>query len=769
MRTSIEDTFCGILVSPLYLLNQFISPVISLILPNFYSLKRDPAVNAESEFEAFANLNGRTDVEGCCWWGRGLLQMKGPCAFGRLNYYLGARAARESRPSMYEGIDFCVNPEAICGSQYRHELVWISALFKWIDTVQNHEDGEWNYMEQLRVFGDNMFEDQFFVKEVNAIVEVGCRHPPCREAGCVSFPCDGAYSGNENSAVNRAFLTFNILGLWDNFEESLGGSNSPTPVPSICPDCTGSPTLLPTNTPTATPLVDFTSAPSAAPSREVTVLNRRFNDFQEHLINRRSLLESTVFVSETESGLADSTLYTLDGLLSVLKDLTTKGTDDGSGANLMFYIGQDNDKNFSYGLVNMALFLAHATTRGLRFDSCEEVNHHLIEGKLPISNSCGQNSQSYNEDLCPMADVARECPLDNNMNVEQASVGTSNAPKFFCAPKSTNPFTGYFDPSSGNIEASEPFASAIGRKDVEGCCWWGRGMLHSSGVCDIGRFNFIFGLPAFKDGRPSARYNIDFCVYPEALCSDFTIPPSTFNKFPTTIDTSDIRYLLALHYWMSNVQDFSWGFWNYRERLKLFVDGGMTDDSFVDEFSDIILDSSRDGPLRKANFKQILEILFLEVDVSLSPSEGSTTYTSLQPSPSGDSTDVQLPMDTLTDADIQSDATIVQTIENPPPTENVQDTPQSTAPVQLPTSPLLPGVSLEPDFPDFSSTGDSVEPIATKPDTKPDVDVPPPTSPPFLNKVFEYSSGYSIHTSSVVGVCICTSIASIAHILFILV
>ena len=285
--------------------------------------------------------------------------------------------------------------------------------------------------------------------------------------------------------------------------------------------------------------------------------------------------------------------------------------------------------------------------------------------------------------------------------------------------------------------------------------------MHVSGICQIGRFNYIYGLPAFKDGRPSARYNIDFCVHPEALCSDFTIPPSTYNKFPTTIDTSDIRYLLALHYWMSNIQDFSWGFWDYRERLKLFVDDGMTDDSFVDEFSDIVLDSSRDGPLRKANFKQILEILFLEVEVPPSPSDGSTNYVSLQPSPSDDSTEsdasVQLPMDTLTEAGIQSDVTIVQTLENPPPAESIQVTPQSIAPVQLPTSPLRPDVSLEPDFPGFSSTGDSVEPPATKPN----VNVPSPTSPPFLNKVFEYSSGYSIHTRSVVGFCFCTVIAYI--------
>ena len=41
-------------------------------------------------------MNGanRTDVEGCCWWGRGVIQIQttGVCNYGMLNYYLGKRA-----------------------------------------------------------------------------------------------------------------------------------------------------------------------------------------------------------------------------------------------------------------------------------------------------------------------------------------------------------------------------------------------------------------------------------------------------------------------------------------------------------------------------------------------------------------------------------------------------------------------------------------------------------------------------------------------------
>ncbi|KAL7527686.1 hypothetical protein ACHAXR_002079 [Thalassiosira sp. AJA248-18] len=334
-----------------------------------------------------------------------------------------------------------------------------------------------------------------------------------------------------------------------------------------------------------------------------------------YLKRRRDLIESNIF---TTSGRAQSKVYTLDGFLNTLKDLTTGGID-----GMMFYIGQGAAGNFDHGLVNIALFLAHAMTRGISWDTCEEVNHHLVEGKLPLSNSCGQHGRLYSNDICPLADAAMECAVDESMNVLQASVGNSGSPPFFCAPKSTHPFTGYYDPLSDQTVSSTPFANEGGRVDVSGCCFWGRGILLNQGVCDIGRFNYIYGLPAFMDGRSSGRYTIDFCSHPEALCSDFTIPATEFNKFPATVDTSDVRYLIGLLYWVDYVQDYTWGYWNYFEKLQLFVDGGMKDDSFVDEFSEIVVDSSRDGALRKANFKKVLDILFTVVYTS-SPTTNPT-------------------------------------------------------------------------------------------------------------------------------------------------
>lgn len=122
----------------------------------------------------------------------------------------------------------------------------------------------------------------------------------------------------------------------------------------------------------------------------------------------------------------------------------------------------------------VALFLAHAMTRGIAWDSCEEVNHHLVDSKLPLSNACGQHGQTYSDDICPMIDAAMECKVDTTMSVQQVSVGNSVSPPFFCGPTSKYPFTGYYDPLSESTVSSTPFSNAAGRVDVAGCCYWGR-------------------------------------------------------------------------------------------------------------------------------------------------------------------------------------------------------------------------------------------------------------------------------------------------------
>lgn len=52
------------------------------------------------------------DVEGCCWWGRGSLSIKGTCLYGKLNYHIGKnKSDRDGRnTAMFPNVDFCRDP-----------------------------------------------------------------------------------------------------------------------------------------------------------------------------------------------------------------------------------------------------------------------------------------------------------------------------------------------------------------------------------------------------------------------------------------------------------------------------------------------------------------------------------------------------------------------------------------------------------------------------------------------------------------------------------
>lgn len=141
------------------------------------------------------NRVNRSDVEGCCWWGRGVIQTTGICNFGILNYYLGKRAADDGRDSRYPDVDFCKNPGVICNPNSGHpELKWISGLFYWIRQLQPYDDG-WNYIDNLKDFVEGGMQDDTFIDAVSGIVNRGCHSPPCPNGS-------GALDGGEERKEN---------------------------------------------------------------------------------------------------------------------------------------------------------------------------------------------------------------------------------------------------------------------------------------------------------------------------------------------------------------------------------------------------------------------------------------------------------------------------------------------------------------------------------------------------------------------------------------
>lgn len=135
------------------------------------------------------NKPARTDVEGCCWWGRGVIQTTGVCNFGKLNYFLGARAAREGRPSLFPDVDFCRDPGQICSNPSHPELKWIAGLFYYMTEVQSWTTAQgynFDYIASLKAFVDGGMKatDTAFIDAISGIVNRGCPAVSC-PAGAV--------------------------------------------------------------------------------------------------------------------------------------------------------------------------------------------------------------------------------------------------------------------------------------------------------------------------------------------------------------------------------------------------------------------------------------------------------------------------------------------------------------------------------------------------------------------------------------------------------
>ncbi|KAL3788522.1 hypothetical protein HJC23_006560 [Cyclotella cryptica] len=345
------------------------------------------------------------------------------------------------------------------------------------------------------------------------------------------------------------------------------------------------------------------------------------------LSTKESVINNKLFLYESPAdGWIPSTIYNYDGLAKGLKVMNGKGVND-----MYFFLGGDDEKEYKYGLTNVAAFLAQSMKETIKYDACDENSWDLVNGKYPLSNACGQLGQSYQDYHCPDNEKHMECPVDPNMEitaVTHAKWYGAPAP-LFCRPKKDkNDFTGYWnygfacnvgwvDPpitcddyegqTAGRFENDEPVANNSGRTDVEGCCWWGRGVIQTTGVCNFGKLNYYLGARAAKEGRDAPYPKLDFCKDPEIICS------SEENK--------ELKWIAGMFYWMESVQKYDSGGWNYMDELKAFVNGGFSDPGFINAVSGIVNRGCHNppcgtgavdgGPERSNNFQKALSIFGL--------------------------------------------------------------------------------------------------------------------------------------------------------------
>ena len=107
-----------------------------------------------------------------------------------------------------------------------------------------------------------------------------------------------------------------------------------------------------------------------------------------------------------------------------------------------------------------------------------------------------------------------ECPVDPEMTITAVTNARWwGAPgPLTCGPKSKYPQTGYWDytgvcddkwanppkfctayegQKGGTTVNDVAYANGAGRTDVEGCCWWGRGVIQTTGICNFGKLNYF--------------------------------------------------------------------------------------------------------------------------------------------------------------------------------------------------------------------------------------------------------------------------------------
>ncbi len=298
-------------------------------------------------------------------------------------------------------------------------------------------------------------------------------------------------------------------------------------------------------------------------------------------------------VSEHPSGeIWPSYLYTWRGFQTALNKMTSG---IGPGEKNFFYVGDGvSAKSVEYGLVNIAAFLAHAVTQSIYYDACDENSWEMVDFRYPLSNSCGQQGLSYQDEVCERdEDKGMECEVDLDMEIHGVTYArwVGAPPPMYCG----NRQVGYWDHRTGLEENEPPFKNKAGRSDVKGCCWWGRGgeligaifyllsrkygsslirpffalreVLQVRGVCNYGKLNYWLGAKAAAEKRESLYPDIDFCKNPGAICSDRRAP--------------ELRWVTGMFHWVQTIQR-SRGSPNYFPSLKAYVEGGdYADDSFI--------------------------------------------------------------------------------------------------------------------------------------------------------------------------------------------
>jgi hypothetical protein len=319
-----------------------------------------------------------------------------------------------------------------------------------------------------------------------------------------------------------------------------------------------------------------------------------------------ALLDGYALVSmrTSETDLVQSTEYRWHDFLSAFRTMATTGI-----GGEVFYVGGDA----KVALVNIAALLAQSMQETIQYDACDENNWTIGLGvpDYPASAACGQAGQDYQAYHCSAAEEHMECPVDPQMMVMARTHAAwyGAPPPLFCAPRAVtgertprwNPSAGWCDPGApppvpdflapggatspwidGNLLQLDQATCAAypGQKaglftfsgcpadgcwnsdqvdtaggqlhdHVEGCCWWGRGVIQTTGVCNFGKLNYYLAGREYLRNAVGERVphqydadapyaDLDFCADPEVVCDG----------------PGELKWIAGMLYWLNSVQGY---------------------------------------------------------------------------------------------------------------------------------------------------------------------------------------------------------------------
>lgn len=225
------------------------------------------------------------------------------------------------------------------------------------------------------------------------------------------------------------------------------------------------------------------------------------------------------------------------------------------------YIGdyKKSDWTPDIGLLNLSLFLGQAMEETILYDVCDEnswdrVNHITGEGYnfqnpqadagdfwYPATNACGQLKQDYSSYSCPADEKHYECPLDPEMALQATTHAEwwGAPPPLQCGPnvKATSHNALVKDYSKDSLcgpNNDQPCPNTAGKTNLTNCCWWGRGIIQTTGRCNIGKLNHFLG----AGGKGTMYPTVNLCKAPNMICEG----------------PSDLKWMAGFFYWVDKVQ-----------------------------------------------------------------------------------------------------------------------------------------------------------------------------------------------------------------------